>query len=73
MNMTEQSVIGKQNRSFERRNSQTSRAGWRPRKTSQKRLAEDIALSIQAHEGREIAHYTLDLELTSMVKTILGW
>lgn len=67
------STDGKKNHKFERRNAQTSRAGWRPRQTSKRRLAIDIAESMRQHVGREITHYTLDPELISMVKQILGW
>lgn len=59
-------------RKRERTNAQTSRKGWRPRKTSQKRLAEDIAASMKAHEGRDIEHYTTDPDLIMMVQK-LGW
>ena len=64
---------GKRNRNFERRSAQTSRAGWKPRQTSKPRLARDIAESIRGHEGREIAHYTVDPELVIMVQKALGW
>lgn len=63
----------KRERSFERRNAQTSRVGWRPRKTSRKRLAEDIAHSIREHEGRQVSDYTTDPELVAMVTQALGW
>lgn len=63
----------KKNRNFERRSAQTSRGGWRPRKTSKTQLARDIAESILSHEGREISDYTVDPELVFMVKRALGW
>ena len=62
----------KKNRNFERRNAQTSRAGWRPRQTSQIQLAKDIAESMRGHPDREITHYTLDSELISMVQRELS-
>lgn len=65
--------VSNRNHNFERRNAQTSRAGWRPRQTSKARLAKDIADSIRAHQGREITHYTVDPELVSMVQKVLGW
>lgn len=71
--VTNEIASGKRNRNFERRNAQTSRAGWRPRKTSKARLANDIAESIRTNEGREISHYTVDPELVGMVKRVLGW
>lgn len=59
-------------RKRERTNAQTSRMGWKPRKTSNKRLAEDIAHSMREHKGRDISHYTTDPELVGMVKKALG-
>lgn len=62
----------KRERSFERRNAQTSRRGWRPRGTSSKKLAEDIAHSIKTNAGRGIGDYTSDPELAIMVQKALG-
>ena len=60
-------------RSFERRSAQTSRAGWRPRKTSRKRLVADIVHSMEVNTGRQISDYTTDPELIEMVQKGLGW
>src|SRR5687768_578607 len=60
-------------RKFERRNAQTSKAGWHPRKTSRRRLAADIAHSMQSNKGRSISDYTTDPELVVMVQSALGW
>jgi len=59
-------------RSHERRSAQTSRAGWRPRKTSKKRLAEDIAASMMANPGRTLTDYGCDAEVAGMVNEILA-
>lgn len=56
----------------ERKNAQTSRAGWRPRKTSQCRLALDIAQSILDHPGRTPEHYTNDPNLIARIVAALG-
>lgn len=56
----------------ERTNAQTSRKGWKPRRTSNRRLAEDIAHSIRSHAGRTISDYTTDPELVGMVQKALA-
>lgn len=58
-------------RNFERRNAQTSRAGWRPQWNGLRQLAEDIAESMRQHPERNIRHYTTDEELIAMVETVL--
>lgn len=59
-------------RKYERRSAQTSRAGWRPRKTSKKQLAKDIAASIIGNPGRTVADYGCDAEVAGMVNQILA-
>jgi len=59
-----------------RTNSQTSRKGWRPRKTSDARLAIDIADSIRTHAvagvNKSAWDYTSRLELIERVEALLG-
>lgn len=62
----------KRERNHERRNAQTSRVGWRPRKTSKRRLAQDIVHSIKSNEGRSIRDYTADPELVELVQSALA-
>lgn len=65
-------TIGPRHKKGERQNAQTSRAGWRPRKTSQCRLARDIAQSILDHPGRTPEHYTNDPDLIAQIVDALG-
>lgn len=59
-----------------RQNAQTSRKGWRPRKTSDARLANDIAASIMSHAENgtvKTPHdYTKRTEIIEMVESLLG-
>lgn len=59
-----------------RTNAQTSRQGWRPRRTSDTRLARDIADSIRAHAEFGVVKsawdYTSRMEVLERVETILG-
>jgi hypothetical protein len=54
---------------------QTARKGWKPRKTSDARLAKDIAKSIKAHNDagviRSASDYTQRSEIIHMVESIL--
>jgi len=59
-------------RSFERRNAQTSRKGWRPRQTSDKKLAVDIAASLRENPGREVSVYTSNPAVVAMVQELMG-
>ena len=55
---------------------QTSRRGWRPRQTSDARLATDIAASIRAHAEagvvRTALDYTSRVEIIERVEALLG-
>lgn len=55
---------------------QTARAGWRPRKTSDARLARDIAESIRAHAKAGVVRlakeYTERIEIIHRVEALLG-
>ena len=55
----------------QRQNAQTSRRGWKPRKTSEQKLAEDIAHSISTHPGRIIEDYKVNDSLAAMVSELL--
>jgi hypothetical protein len=59
----------------ERTNFQTSRRGWRPRRTSERRLAQDIAESIRAHGEHGVVKsawdYTSRIEVIEAVERIL--
>jgi hypothetical protein len=54
---------------------QCARPGWRPRQTSRRRLAQDIASSIyqarQRGEVRPISRYTHDHDLAAMMQALL--
>ena len=60
----------------ERSNFQTSRRGWRPRRTSDAKLARDIANSIKSHAAAGVVKsawdYTSRLELIERVEVLLG-
>jgi hypothetical protein len=60
----------------ERTSFQTARAGWRPRKTSTKRLVEDIVTSIKLHAEvgiiRTAQHYTNDAVIIERVEALLA-
>lgn len=58
-----------------RQNAQTSRRGWRPKKTSDHRLAVDIAESIRQHAengvAKSISDYTSREKIVCMVTALL--
>jgi hypothetical protein len=60
----------------ERQNAQTSRRGWKPRKTSDKKLANDIAASIREHRAQGVIrnpdHYTERSEIIALVNQLLS-
>lgn len=59
-----------------RTNFQTSRRGWRPRRTSDARLATDIAASIRVHAEAGVIRtawdYTSRLDIIGRVEALLG-
>jgi hypothetical protein len=60
----------------ERTNAQTSRRGWRPRRTSDSRLAADIAASIKAHGVNGVikvpTDYSSRLEIIEAIERLLN-
>ncbi len=54
---------------------QTARAGWRPEKTSDRKLAKDIVASIEAHAEvgtvKTAADYTNRSEVITLVESIM--
>lgn len=59
-------------RSHERQNAQTSRAGWRPKRTNDYKLVLDIIESMRQNPGRDVRFYTTREKIVKMVNDLIG-
>ncbi len=62
----------REKKAYERQNVQTSRKGWKPRKTSNRKLARDIADSLRQHPDRTVDFYQVSEEVAAMISDLLA-